>query len=1613
MLKSISNIFNVMSGSSSRELASNAAQPNNKDSPNATHELTTHALTDAGWKYEISQAVTHRFTDTAASSMIAPSTSTHFSRSKSRLDLTVTTGKDVHVMFFLHEKIGRGCVQLSRSDKIWHSNVYTRFAFLPVSIDENDVDQSASTTDSLHAIMEKVLVDYFTSSLLSKVISKEFGVPNSAIDVSIESQVETLALDIASKMVRGADISPAPNHIIRALNMSKSQSILPLDHIIVDVVLGPGFLTSQENQNNWALVKPIFGIPAQNYLKSPLSKSNVFRDLDLISLAKTPAPVSIEKKYEHDEPRRQRIMHDIITKERGYLQKLKAYEKTVWYQEVYDKAMESPVSCGFLSSYLAKSRFPSVTELIRTHTKILSELEKFPAITVLDLINVYSTNLKSFQQPYIAYCKAHYATLQAKKSDTPECKEFINKAASKINCNLTRGITVDTLQIAPIQFLPHLLMNLNELVKFTSSDSSDCSQLQMLYMNANSLVQLIDNAGDEEEARHFLFKLDSALSSSGQAVSAGASYICDVHAFLRKPGLTSKEAVSLVLFSNYLLVLERKPVTAPYTTDRSFGIKSSPSKMDLFQEKASEIVRHTYRFIEKVDIDCLNFVGISDREFHIVEDVKNSTVSQSVRKVSMFETEVSDTKEFFLRRLRHAQICRKYDRKHTVGYILAPHRTAHLFAERYSNIEIYYNLVETSQIDSNTRRDALCIISDGKTDLDGVLKKNACLYNSAGVIQINGEGKYNFQFRTTAESDTSSLVVPASEKVRIFTDFDEFKPQFLLTLRNVLLLCGTDIEFYSTERHIQAERYIRAIADSFIKVPSPLARKNTLAMFHIRTQSQRMSRSPSQASHLVHANDGSNMIPSISKKYITSSVHPANEKKSGRTPSVLSRAFSIARSSLFGSLRPTANVGNSNPSSHPALHTVSTIPKHTSQQSLAASFSPSHVGHSFTGGIGLSASGQRLDALTSVSISSNSVATQSFTHSASAHGGRPLPYGMALQHNEARLGATGEIPLSGSNRTPSLMVASEQRIETRGDNYMTRSWRTLTTKVRRSQERNTNHTKERHYVVIKLAEYIEVHGINTEGIYRNHGNSNRLLSELRDKPEFTLTSLHRFQLDEIASALKKLLIDSTPHGILLPEPFKSNMLYMSAHETTDSELVPHFTNICSSMSKPQRKFVYTMLRHWRNITNNFNVNRMSVSGMVTALVPFVFSLVSSTDDIIGRHHDISVTALECLIWNFDVIFAAENEQQVGLVSPTPFLHTANASMVSDEGVLVGHKKKSNRPLSYVPGGSSKELITPALHVELLPTSEETPIHSENSASAETPSMAVETSSKEDRTLHIETALLVGETPITEDLATCVNGNSIISLDADMELNISGILRKKLLADTTMDISTIGQLREEILTIKDRLSQSDSRMFNRPTTLLAQSHSDPSIFPEKTVVGKPTAIQQFTDAIDSEIDLDDEQIECLGRSATLVASQKPCQVHITVDRHADALSNKALTEAMLETIADFHKVHLKSDNTLRGDTLIDVAQPLDIVKSFVEEITQSMSSCGIDMCMSDAELQRIAKDNSGLIAQTRVLKREISGLAALKASLYEELPKEHVLIKPTVQASTATLHIDLQ
>ncbi|KAI8921468.1 hypothetical protein BC831DRAFT_437765 [Entophlyctis helioformis] len=1241
------------------------------------------------------------------------------------------------VVLFRHHLIGPGCISLYGSGNSWTGYIRTRFEFKVEQAELPYLNASARNVTIL--AVQVLLRSYFMSINIMKaiisegIISTSCRSPNTEPVLPPKHALEALddALcnteELVEKIVEDVSILAINDKLAAALSDLDSRQRQFPGHLVIDIVAQMGLSDADEERNLWNLMRPLFGIPALDFLNGSPYQSRVFQDLNLVSKAPLERRTEsiVLKPGKRDDTKRAQLLNELVVTERNFINSITMLEN------FFNKpARENPGQWGLTSTHLASKTFPSVTKIIEIHTALLEDLVANQQ-SLSQIALAIKPHLNNLVEPYIQYVKTHkvIGTFKQEGDRTTRRVETAEREAEKFQIT-GGGVSLNSLQIAPIQRIPRIANVFAGLVAATSLDDPDYQTLYDAAIYVDYIVRRIDEAGAEEDSRKFLFQLDQNLQTGGKLAGAGVRYIAEVRVQeLNRQMQTEKDSQTLILFNNGIVVMRH-------------------------QSRKSMLGKLMFRPEDKnswIDIAHLEAIPMREQDFYLFTNSDRPNESQMFG----FRAESSEERDEFLRMLRHTLVCRH----HGVGLPKAPAvgdnapaSVANLYAERYGDMDIYYNVTDHSKISARGSnrvameqpRDMICILvnhdatdsrngSKAAAAISTQLKAYSGLYNAVCVIQVSRDGSLGYLVRTQKTSQNASLVVPVpSNDTGSVQKADNAKADLLMHFRNVALLKTTDAHFQTADGMHLARRFLEHLYKCYC--PTPFMFRKT----SIKSAASNRRDIPQTPNYMNRIHEGRALVVDTSSQAspeTSSSRPPASPsiQRGSDSPSTglskiwkgLSRQNSIsgglnqrARRQSTVTVRTAATIATAGSPqeghSHSTIHAPSRESMHTTPAASAYNVPYAQSSHQ------AQASGRDTDGQDASSISTDRRTCDLPPSNPSLNGrslhesgvGRSAIASTAIS-SDVRPPATPLPPISRfkpSNDLPGRSARSIHGVPTvtaaaaaltsasqlhRKKTLIARSRAWLAKELTKQRPKSLQSGIDASIIdlsicdtVFYITEFIERCGINQPGVYRGDGLGDVLAGHLLRDPAGAILTLDQHTVDQATTAFKLYLQRRLPGGILFPEPYHSAVLKCAEFETADAELVPTFVRMFEDAEPEYRRLLHLVLRHWRRqdtvhasnrMSDNSHTNKMGAPSIASTVVPYVLGNASHMEQI---RHDQATVALECMIWNYDVIFSAEEDKFQARFAESPASPVAvdskPASQVDDR------QASPNRPTTPPP-----------------------------------------------------------------------------------------------------------------------------------------------------------------------------------------------------------------------------------------------------------------------------------------------------------------------------------------
>nr|XP_014346729.1 PREDICTED: unconventional myosin-IXa [Latimeria chalumnae] len=163
--------------------------------------------------------------------------------------------------------------------------------------------------------------------------------------------------------------------------------------------------------------------------------------------------------------------------------------------------------------------------------------------------------------------------------------------------------------------------------------------------------------------------------------------------------------------------------------------------------------------------------------------------------------------------------------------------------------------------------------------------------------------------------------------------------------------------------------------------------------------------------------------------------------------------------------------------------------------------------------------------------------------------------------------------------------------------------------------RLTNDERSVPLVVEKLINYIEMHGLYTEGIYRKSGSTNKI-KELRQglDTDINCVNLDEYNIHVIASVFKQWLRD-LPNPLMTFELYDEFLRAMGLQER--KEVIRGVYSVIDQLSRTHLSTLERLIFHLVSISLQEETNRMSANALAIVFAPCILRCPDTTDPLLS------------------------------------------------------------------------------------------------------------------------------------------------------------------------------------------------------------------------------------------------------------------------------------------------------------------------------------------------------------------------------------------------------------
>ncbi|KND03039.1 uncharacterized protein SPPG_02108 [Spizellomyces punctatus DAOM BR117] len=598
----------------------------------------------------------------------------------------------------MREKIGPVCISLksleSEKDTML-AYVRTKYGFNVHTFIEEKIEEYPA---AVAALREYLRLPYVLCGLREdKVLAAPHG---TAQEMDL---IDAMGVEIVNSAhaVKKRDLDNALLEL-DALRMRK------LDHVVIDIILAQrdataSLLNSYDGQNGFK-VPLTLGVKADELVK-PMDDSRTFRDLGLIFQKMKSGPPrsssNVEIKTQAaviDKSKVTQAIYEIFEVEKSNLKRLKVLE-THYNEPVWKNWQEA----DFASPSFARSGCPTVRRIIEQSEKLLQELGS-PSVSVERFCTVFIDKARESGDFYLAYRdyidQFDYAHQCLPKS--PIFHAFMEKLRQDPTTSF------DTLRALPVQRLPRYVMALHTIMLNTLTSDPTFPLAMEAHRAMDEATRRIDERRRQYEDFKLLTEVDHKLNLGGAISSAQVKYKCELHVEEINDKKIRLHKRIFLLFSNLLLVLERKEQQT-----NNLARKGA-------REKTSE--RPPYIIEAMHPVASITAVDQHDKEFKLI----CLTNGPHQRRVASYEAESKEAKEFFLRALRDIEVRAKLE---------ANKLKNEPYADRFDDLDVYYNIMNASELNKKLLGSVGVVVLGDHQLFADILSRSKDSYYAMGFLE--------------------------------------------------------------------------------------------------------------------------------------------------------------------------------------------------------------------------------------------------------------------------------------------------------------------------------------------------------------------------------------------------------------------------------------------------------------------------------------------------------------------------------------------------------------------------------------------------------------------------------------------------------------------------------------------------------------------------------------------------------------------------------------------------------------------------------------------------------------------------------------------------------------
>ncbi|TPX64773.1 hypothetical protein SpCBS45565_g05644 [Spizellomyces sp. 'palustris'] len=624
----------------------------------------------------------------------------------------------------MRENIGPVCISLksmeSEKDTML-AYVRTKYGFNMHTFIEEKIEEYPA---AVAALREYLRLPYVLCGLRE---DKVLGAPHgTAQEMDV---IDAMGVEIVNSAhaVKKRDLDNALLEL-DALRMRK------LDHVVIDIILAQrdataSLLHSSDGPSGFK-VPLTLGVKADELVK-PMDDSRTFRDLGLIFQKMKSGPprsssnveikvfiIPFGRKMQHtlilstlktqaaviDKSKVTQAIYETFEVEKSNLKRLKVLE-THYNEPVWKNWQEA----DFASPGFARSGCPTVRRITEQSEKLLQELGS-PSVSVERFCTVFIDKARESGDFYLAY-RDYIDQYDYAHQCLPRFPSF---QAFMENLRQDPTTSFDTLRALPVQRLPRYVMALHTIMLNTPTSDPTFPLAMEAHRAMDEATRRIDERRRQYEDFKLLTEVDQRLNLGGAISSAQVKYKCELHVEEINDKKIRLHKRIFLLFSNLLVVLERKEQQTNNLARK--GPREKTSERPPFIIEAMHPVAN------------ITAVDQHDKGIYLANKFKLICLTNGPhqRRVASYEAESKEAKEFFLRALRDIEVRAKLE---------ANKLKNEPYADRFDDLDVYYNIMNASELNKKLLGSVgVAVLGDHQLFAD-ILSRSKDSYYAMGFLE--------------------------------------------------------------------------------------------------------------------------------------------------------------------------------------------------------------------------------------------------------------------------------------------------------------------------------------------------------------------------------------------------------------------------------------------------------------------------------------------------------------------------------------------------------------------------------------------------------------------------------------------------------------------------------------------------------------------------------------------------------------------------------------------------------------------------------------------------------------------------------------------------------------